>query len=144
PLQSLMKDQVDNLIRQGIFCGAALNALLSMPERKDVLEKIRLGDIGILLVSPEQFRNRGFTEAIKHRQIGAWVFDEAHCLSKWGHDFRTDYLYVSRFIREHYGDPLAPINCFTATAKLDVIHDLASHFREVLGITLRHFEGGHE
>lgn len=144
PLQSLMKDQVDNLVKQGIFCGAALNGLLSMPERKDVLEKVRLGDIGILLVSPEQFRNRGFTEAIKHRQIGAWVFDEAHCLSKWGHDFRTDYLYVSRFIREHYGDPLAPINCFTATAKLDVIQDLESHFREMLGITLRRFEGGHE
>lgn len=111
PLQSLMKDQVDGLLRQGIFSGAALNGLLSMPERRDVLEKVRLGDIGILLVSPEQFRNSGFTEAIRHREIGAWVFDEAHCLSKWGHDFRTDYLYVSRFIRERYGDALPPIVC---------------------------------
>ncbi len=144
PLQSLMKDQVDNLVKRGIFCAAALNGLLSMPERRDVLEKIRLGDIGILLVSPEQFRNRSFTEAIRHRQIAAFVFDEAHCLSKWGHDFRTDYLYVSRFIREHYGDNLPPVACFTATAKLDVIEDLEGHFREELGIGLKRYIGGHE
>ncbi|MCC6145865.1 MAG: DEAD/DEAH box helicase, partial [Candidatus Hydrogenedentes bacterium] len=76
PLQSLMKDQVDNLVRQGIFTGATLNGLLTMPERRDVLEKIRLGDVGLLLVSPEQFRNKAFTDAIRHREIGAWVFDE--------------------------------------------------------------------
>jgi ATP-dependent DNA helicase RecQ len=102
PLQSLMKDQVDNLIKVGIYNSATLNGMLTMPERRDVLDKVRLGDIGILLVSPEQFRNRAFIEAIRSRQIGAWVFDEAHCLSKWGNDFRPDYLYVSRFIRERY------------------------------------------
>jgi len=144
PLQSLMKDQVDGLIRQGIFCGAALNGLLSMPERKDVLDKIRLGDIGILLISPEQFRNRSFVEAIKQREIGGWVFDEAHCLSKWGHDFRTDYYYVSRFIRERCIDNLPPIGCFTATAKLEVVEDLCTHFAEALGIALMQFGGGHE
>jgi len=144
PLQSLMKDQVDGLVRQGIFCAAALNGLLSMPERKDVLEKLRLGDIGIVLVSPEQFRNKSFIDAIKHRQIGAFVLDEAHCLSKWGHDFRTDYLHVSRFIRERYGEDLPPVECFTATAKLDVIEDLRSHFDEALGIALQVFGGGHE
>lgn len=55
-----------------------------MPERADVLEKIQMGDVGILLVSPEQFRNKAFRRAIRQRQIGAWIFDEAHCLSKWG------------------------------------------------------------
>ena len=102
PLQSLMKDQVDNLIKAGIYSAATLNGMLTMPERRDVLDKVRLGDVGILLVSPEQFRNRTFIEAIRHREIGAWVFDEAHCLSKWGNDFRPDYLYVSRFIRERH------------------------------------------
>jgi len=144
PLQSLMKDQVDNLVRQGVFSAAALNGMLSMPERRDVLDKARLGDIGILLVSPEQFRNKGFTDAIKSRQIAAWVFDEAHCLSKWGHDFRTDYLYVSRFIRERHGGDLPPVACFTATAKPEVVEDLQAHFREVLGIDLALYEGGHK
>ena len=67
PLQSLMKDQVDNLIKVGIYSSATLNGMLTMPERRDVLDKVRLGDIGILLVSPEQFRNRAFIEAIRYR-----------------------------------------------------------------------------
>jgi len=144
PLQSLMKDQVDNLVKQGIFCGAALNGLLNVPERRDVLEKIRLGDIGILLVSPEQLRNKGFIDAIRYREIGAWVFDEAHCLSKWGQDFRPDYIYASRFIKEHVRNELPQIACFTATARLEVIDDLLAHFKEILGIELNVFAGGHE
>jgi ATP-dependent DNA helicase RecQ len=147
PLQSLMKDQVDNLIKIGIYSAATLNGLLTMPERRDVLEKIRLGDAGIILVSPEQFRNRAFVEAIRHRQVGAWVFDEAHCLSKWGNDFRPDYLYVSRFIRERYArlpDDRAPVSCYTATAKREVIEDIRSHFQDSLDIELRVFDGGHE
>lgn len=147
PLQSLMKDQVDNLIKVGIYSAATLNGLLTMPERRDVLEKIRLGDVGILLVSPEQFRNRAFVEAIRHRQVGAWVFDEAHCLSKWGNDFRPDYLYVSRFIKDRYAkgaEERAPISCYTATAKREVIEDIRSHFTDALDIQLRILDGGHE
>lgn len=108
-------------------------------------EKIQMGDVGILLVSPEQFRNKAFRRAIRQRQVGAWIFDEAHCLSKWGSDFRPDYLYVSRFIREYTDDqPLAQIGCFTATAKPDVLADIQSHFRESLGIEFKVFPGGHE
>ncbi|MGB4227708.1 MAG: RecQ family ATP-dependent DNA helicase [Candidatus Dechloromonas phosphoritropha] len=147
PLQSLMKDQVDNLIKAGIYNSATLNGMLTMPERRDVLDKVRLGDTGILLVSPEQFRNRAFIEAIRMRRIGAWVFDEAHCLSKWGNDFRPDYLYVSRFIRERHAqspEEMAPVSCFTATAKQEVIEDIRAHFQEALGMSLHIFDGGHE
>ncbi|HEC5233278.1 TPA: RecQ family ATP-dependent DNA helicase, partial [Pseudomonas aeruginosa] len=145
PLQSLMKDQVDGLLERNVQCAAALNGLLTMPERAEVLEKIQMGDVGILLVSPEQFRNKAFRRAIRQRQVGAWIFDEAHCLSKWGSDFRPDYLYVSRFIRVYTGDqPLAQIGCFTATAKPDVLADIQSHFRESLGIEFKVFPGGHE
>jgi ATP-dependent DNA helicase RecQ len=144
PLQSLMKDQVDNLLAAGVTCAVTINGLLTPLERRAALDKIRLGDAGIVLVSPEQFRSRTFTEAIRLREIATWVFDEAHCLSKWGHDFRTDYLYVSRYIRENFSDRPVPIACFTATAKPDVIEDLTDHFKESLGIELKRFLGGHE
>lgn len=144
PLQSLMKDQVDNLLAAGVTSAVTINGLLTPLERRAALDKIRLGDAGIVLVSPEQFRSRTFTEAIRMREIATWVFDEAHCLSKWGHDFRTDYLYVSRYVRENLSARPAPVACFTATAKPDVIEDLCTHFREALGLELRQFLGGHE
>lgn len=145
PLQSLMKDQVDGLLARNVQCAATLNGLLTMPERAEALEKIQLGDVGILLVSPEQFRNKAFRRAINQRQVGAWIFDEAHCLSKWGADFRPDYLYVSRFIKQFTGDgQLAAIGCFTATAKPDVLEDIEQHFKEQLGITFKRFIGTHE
>lgn len=142
PLQSLMKDQVDGLLARNVQCAAALNGLLTLPERADVLERIQLGDVGMLLVSPEQFRNQAFRKAIASRQIGAWIFDEAHCLSKWGNDFRPDYLYAARFIREFTGEAaLAPIGCFTATAKQDVLDDIRQHFRDELGVRFASFIG---
>ncbi|MCQ3802743.1 MAG: RecQ family ATP-dependent DNA helicase [Acidimicrobiia bacterium] len=142
PLQALMKDQVENLNKrtQTPTLAATLNGLQTMIERRDVLEGIRLGRFALLYVSPEQLRSSSFASAIRHREIVAWVFDEAHCISKWGHDFRPDYLYAARFIKEfsdNEGVCVAPIRCFTATAKLDVRLEIRSHFREVLGKDLR-------
>lgn len=142
PLQSLMKDQVDNLESRGITCAGYLNSLLNPLERKAVLDKLRLGDIGLIFVAPEQFRSIAFSNALMYREIGSWVFDEAHCLSKWGHDFRPDYLYVSRFIKNRQKDSPSPIHCFTATAKPDVVADIQEHFEKNLGITLDVLEGG--
>ena len=146
PLQALMKDQVDNLIaKTGTINAAALYGLLTAPERGEVLEQIRLGEVAILYVSPEQLRNRSFRSVLGAREIGCWVFDEAHCLSKWGHDFRPDYLYAARFIRELAGEqgvPVPPIACFTATAKLDVVAEILEHFRSELGRELTLFQAG--
>jgi ATP-dependent DNA helicase RecQ len=143
PLVALMADQVNGLLNQGISSCAAISGLLSMPERKDVLERIRLGDIAILLLSPEQLRNRTVRKALEQREIGSWVLDEAHCVSKWGHDFRPDYRYVSRFIKEKAVDGrIPPILCLTATAKPDVVEDMVHHFREKVGIELKVFNGG--
>lgn len=144
PLQSLMKDQVDNLEARGITCAGYLNSLLNPIERRMMLEKLRLGDLGLIFVAPEQFRSTAFTNALTYRRIGAWVFDEAHCLSKWGHDFRPDYLYVSRFIKAFQKDGPSPVFCFTATAKPDVVDDICQHFTERLRITLKRLEGGVE
>jgi len=148
PLQALMKDQVDNLVaKTGTPFAAALYGMLTAPERGQVLESVRLGDVAILYVSPEQLRNKSFRDVISQREIGCWVFDEAHCLSKWGHDFRTDYLYAARFIREFCEAqkiPLPPIACFTATAKKAVIEEIVDYFRRELGHELQLFEGGVE
>ena len=124
PLVALMADQVAAMRRQGIACATTINGLISMPERADALDQIRFGDAGIVLVAPEQLRNPSFRKAIAGRRIGAWVLDEAHCLSKWGHDFRPDYRYVARYIAEHGGDEPAPILCLTATAKYDVVEEI--------------------
>lgn len=148
PLQALMKDQVDNFSRQtGTRLAVALYGMLTMPERGEVMEMVRLGDVGILYVSPEQLRNRSFAETIRQREIGAWVFDEAHCLSKWGHDFRPDYFYAIRFIREFAtktGAQIPPVQCFTATAKRDVKEEIVDTIQSELGLRVTRFEGGHE
>ena len=140
PLVALMADQVAGLEREGIGSCVTVNGLLSMPERKEALDRVRLGDAGILIVAPEQLRSRAVRRTLEQREIGAWVLDEAHCLSRWGHDFRPDYRYVARFIRERAGD--APVLCLTATAKPDVKEDVRTHFRVRLGIELRVFDGG--
>ncbi|MEM6793492.1 MAG: RecQ family ATP-dependent DNA helicase [Acidobacteriota bacterium] len=143
PLQALMKDQVENLNRRtGTEHSAALYGLLSPPERGQLLERLLLGSIGLLYIAPEQLRNPSFEKVLAHREIAAWVFDEAHCLSKWGHDFRPDYLYAARFIRslaEKQKRPAPPVACYTATAKREVVEEIREHFRESLGQDLEFF-----
>ena len=145
PLVALMADQVAGMEAQGIGSCITINGLLSMPERSDALDRVRLGDAGILLIAPEQLRSRSLRRALDQREIGGWVIDEVHCLSKWGHDFRPDYHYVGRFIRERAEDqPAPPILCLTATSKPDVTKDIVSHFRDELDIGLTVFDGGAE
>ena len=106
-----------------------------------------MGDVAILYVSPEQLRNNSFRKVIKEREIGCWIFDEAHCLSRWGHSFRPDYLYASRFIRElaeQQRVSCPPVACFTATAKQDVVDEIRQHFQTELSLDLELFDGGAE
>ncbi|MHB8908645.1 MAG: RecQ family ATP-dependent DNA helicase [Syntrophales bacterium] len=143
PLVALMADQIAGLEARGITSCTAINGLLSMPERADALDRVRLGDVGILIISPEQLRNRTLQKALAQREIGAWVLDEAHCLSKWGHDFRPDYRYVGRFIHERAREGMVPpVLCLTATANPDVATDIISHFRDKMSIDLKLIDGG--
>ena len=145
PLVALMADQVAGLEARGIGCCFTVNGLLSVPERADVLDKVRLGDAGILLISPEQLRSQALRQALDQREIGAWVVDEAHCLGYWGHDFRPDYRYLGRFIREKAGreaQPVPPLTCLTATAKPDVVAEILQYFRKNLDVGLELFDGG--
>jgi len=143
PLVALMADQVQGMERTGISSAVTINGMLSMPERQDALDRVRLGQAAILLISPEQLRSVSVRSVLKQREVGFWVLDEAHCVSKWGHDFRPDYRYIGRFISEFSGDaPPAPILCLTATAKPEVVRDIIDHFQQKLAIELNLFDGG--
>ena len=143
PLVALMADQVAGLTAKGIDSCVTINGLLSVPERADALDRVRLGDASMLLIAPEQLRSPSVRRVLEQRELAAWVLDEAHCLSRWGHDFRPDYRYVGRFIRERTSEGERPqIICLTATAKPEVVREITEYFREQLGVELRLFDGG--
>lgn len=141
PLQSLMKDQVDQLQSKGINLSATLNGLLNPLERKDVLDRIREGSVRLLYISPEQLRSPTVFKILSSRHIERFVIDEAHCFSAWGHDFRVDYLFIASFLKdiakEQGRTQSIPVSCFTATAKQKVIQDICDYFHSQLGLTLK-------
>ena len=142
PLVALMSDQIEGMRQQGISSAVTVNGTLSMPERADALEKVSLGDASMVLISPEQLRSNSVCSALFQREIGLWVLDEAHCVSKWGHDFRPDYRYIGRFIKESFGEDSPQIICLTATAKPEVVTDIREHFYERLKVELLPIDGG--
>ena len=140
PLQSLMKDQVDNLSRIGITEAVTINGLLDPIERANAIERVQDGSATLLYISPEQLRSKTITKLLFSRTIARFVIDEAHCFSAWGQDFRVDYLYIGDFICELqeqklYKTPI-PVSCFTATAKQKVISDICDYFKKKLNLTL--------
>lgn len=140
PLQSLMKDQVDNLEKTGITEAVTINGLLDPIERSKSFERVEDGSATILYISPESLRSKTIERLILGRKIVRFVIDEAHCFSSWGQDFRVDYLYIGDFIRQlqekkNLEDGI-PVSCFTATAKQKVIEDIREYFKEKLSLDL--------
>lgn len=143
PLQSLMKDQVDNLNEKGLVDAVTVNGLLSPIERAEALDRVASGLATLLYISPEQLRSRTIEKLLMSRNVVRFVIDEAHCFSAWGQDFRVDYLYIGDFIRElqkkkQLKNPI-PVSCFTATAKQKVISDICDYFQRKLNISLELF-----
>ncbi|MCS3802138.1 RecQ family ATP-dependent DNA helicase [Niastella sp. OAS944] len=143
PLQSLMKDQVDNLASKGITEAVTINGLLDPLERQNSLERIEEGSASLLYISPEALRSRTIERLLLGRKIVRFVIDEAHCFSSWGQDFRVDYLYIGDFIKslqekKNLEDGI-PVSCFTATAKQKVIEDIRDYFKEKLSLDLELF-----
>lgn len=143
PLQSLMKDQVDNLEERGLAEAVTINGLLSPVERKDSLDRVMNGTASMLYISPEQLRSKTIERLLMSRNVARFVIDEAHCFSAWGQDFRVDYLYIGDFIRElqkkkKLKNPV-PVSCFTATAKQKVITDICDYFKRKLDLDLEIF-----
>lgn len=143
PLQSLMKDQVDNLERRGVAEAVTINGLLSPIERAEAIERVESGIVSLLYISPESLRSVTIERLLLSRHIDRFVIDEAHCFSAWGQDFRVDYLYIGDFIRElqkKKGNGCKiPVSCFTATAKQKVISDIKEYFKSKLDIDLELF-----
>lgn len=143
PLQSLMKDQVDNLENRGIADAVTINGLLSPIERAEAIDRVESGLASILYISPESLRSVTIERLFLSRHIARFVIDEAHCFSAWGQDFRVDYLYIGDFIRElqeKKGNGCKiPVSCFTATAKQKVISDIKEYFKNKLDIELELF-----
>jgi ATP-dependent DNA helicase RecQ len=143
PLQSLMKDQVDNLEKIGITDTVTINGLLDPIERAKSFERVEEGSASILYISPESLRSKTIERLILGRKIARFVIDEAHCFSAWGQDFRVDYLYIGDFIRNIQKkknlENGIPVSCFTATAKQKVIEDICDYFNEKLSLDLELF-----
>ena len=146
PLQALMKDQVDGLVRRtGTSFAAALYGLLTPPERGDVLRRIRLGDVAMLYVSPEQLRNRSFPRPLPSAKSVAGCSTKPIASPNGATISGPDYLYAGRFIREFskkQGGEIPAIACFTATAKQDVKEEILAYFKTETGRELKLFEGG--
>ena len=121
PLISLMKDQVDSLLQSSVFDAATLHSGLSPEERWEVERRVRTGEVKMLYVAPERLRSLEFVLALRRAGVGLFVVDEAHCISEWGHNFRPDYLFLPRAVRD-LGNP--PVLALTATATPRVRQDI--------------------
>lgn len=120
PLISLMKDQVDNLMKRGIRAGQ-LNHAMKRSQTETVLKRCELGKIRILYLSPEKLRSPGLEAWWNILDVKLIVVDEAHCISQWGYDFRPSYLLIGQ-LRERFPD--IPVLALTASATPEVVADI--------------------
>lgn len=138
PLKALMQDQVKELAEKG-FCTNVdyLNGDRSYSETKSIYRKVCSGELALLYVTPERFRSRAFRKALMTRMLHDqgleyMIFDEAHCISQWGMEFRPEYLNVIKVCKklsEKYGSGFRVI-MFSATVT-DMIY---RQINEVLSV----------
>lgn len=131
PLISLMKDQVDALQALGIPA-TFINSSLSTGEQQARLRDLENGRYKFLYVAPERFESGSFINVIKRIPLALVAFDEAHCISQWGHDFRPSYRSIVPNLKRLSNIPV--FVALTATATEEVISDI----QELLNITDNH------
>lgn len=117
PLISLMQDQVNTLQDKGINA-QYINSNMSKKDQENVERLVFNGEVDLLYVAPERFNSSEFLALIDSIHIPLVAFDEAHCISKWGHDFRPSYQEVIPVINAHINDAIKV--ALTATATEDV------------------------
>ncbi len=126
PLISLMKDQVDALLGNGVKA-AMYNSTLKQHEAREVLRQLHGGELDLLYVAPERMMNPGFIQSLENVEIALIAVDEAHCVSQWGHDFRPEYAALGD-LRQFF--PGVPLIALTATADPHTREDIVN----VLGL----------
>jgi ATP-dependent DNA helicase RecQ len=119
PLISLMKDQVDALVRSG-FRATVLNSTLDWETRRDRIRRLHAGEYELVYVAPEGLEG-GLRGALLETHVSLLAVDEAHCISEWGHDFRPAYRRLALLKRELGG---IPVLALTATATRRVVGDI--------------------
>ncbi|SEA60365.1 ATP-dependent DNA helicase RecQ [Thalassobacillus cyri] len=129
PLVSLMVDQVKALKATGFKRVTAINSFLSPVQKKQLLSQ--LAHYKLIYVSPEMLQNNIVVEQLQALHISLFVVDEAHCISQWGHEFRTDYLKLAKVI-ELFNQPTVLALSGTATPEVqeDIISQLGMIHRE--------------
>ncbi|WDE96069.1 RecQ family ATP-dependent DNA helicase [Lentisphaera profundi] len=124
PLLALIKDQVDFLHSKGI-AAASIDSTQGFEAQRQTIDGIRRGEIKILMVSVERFKNERFRSFIESIELSLLVVDEAHCISEWGHNFRPDYLKLPAYQKE-LNIPMVLL--LTATATRKVKEDMCKKF----------------
>ena len=130
PIKSLMYDQKDNLDKRYITHTNFISSDQSPNEKSIIQKEFAEGKYLFIWISPERFQTQTFRDYLtylnQHLHIGMAVIDEVHCVSEWGHDFRTSYLNLSKTIRAYC--PGATVLGLTATASVNVLKDILIEF----------------
>ena len=132
PIKALMSDQIDNLRNKGMIRENMITSDLTGTERGEIQQNFVSGNYQLLFVSPERFQSAEFRKELdllnkKHGiNIGYAIIDEAHCLSEWGHSFRTSYLNLVKTIRKYC--PTAVLLGLTATASVNTLKNIQIEF----------------
>ncbi|MDJ1476189.1 DNA helicase RecQ [Bacillus sp. LS15-K4] len=123
PLISLMKDQVDTLVQNGISA-TYINSSISVAEANQRIQLAKQGHYKLLYVAPERLDSMEFVDQLMDMKIPMIAIDEAHCISQWGHDFRPSYLHIHRILDYLPEKPL--VLALTATATPQVREDICN------------------
>ncbi|MCU5068617.1 DNA helicase RecQ [Bacillus pacificus] len=123
PLISLMKDQVDTLVQNGISA-TYINSSISSTEANQRIQLAKQGHYKLLYVAPERLDSIEFVDQLIDMKIPMIAIDEAHCISQWGHDFRPSYLHIHRILDYLPEKPL--VLALTATATPQVRDDICN------------------
>jgi cold shock CspA family protein len=143
PLKALMEDQVEKLWDLGFYSSVEFINQDKQDELPQIYRRLAGGEISLLFITPERFRSGAFTKAFLQRftndgGLEYAIYDEAHCISQWGHEFRPDYLHSARVV-ERYRNPAVcprrfPVLLFSAT----VSEKIYASFNELFSTSTKH------